>query len=222
MRPPIMLSKIPSELFGFYSKLGVKAALYARLRWRLCPFEEIEKHVPKEGTIIDIGCGYGLLANFLVLRSSKRDVTGIDLSVGRISVAQKTTDNRKKVQFKLMDALDLQSGEYSTVVMSDFLHHIDYQAQGELLARCYQKLPPGGLLIIEEVDNRPLWKYWFAIMSDKILNVGERQFFRGRHEFQELLQRIGFLVRTKKVDKGIPLSDILFICRKKGNSRISS
>jgi len=214
MRPRIMSSKIPSELFGFYSNLGLKAALYARLRWRLCPFEEIERHVPKEGTIIDIGCGYGLLANFLVLRSSKRDVTGIDLSVGRITVAQKTTDNRKKIQFELMDALDLQLGKYSTVIMSDFLHHIDCEAQEELLAHCYQKLPPGGLLIIEEVDGRPLWKYWFAVINDKILNVGERQFFRKQVEFQELLQRIGFLVKTKKVDKGLPLSDILFICRK--------
>jgi len=209
-----MLSKIPSELFDFYSNLGLRAAVYARLRWRLCPFEEIERHVPREGTIIDIGCGYGLLANLLALRSSRRDVTGIDLSVGRISIAQKTTDNRKKIQFKLMDALDFELGEYSTVIMSDFLHHIDCEAQKELLARCYQELVPGGLLIIEEVDNRPLWKYWFAIMSDKILNVGERQFFRSHREFQKLLQRIGFYVKTKKVDKDIPLSDTLFICKK--------
>ena len=209
-----MLSKIPSELFDFYSNLGLRAAVYARLRWRLCPFEEIERHVPREGTIIDIGCGYGLLANLLALRSSRRDVTGIDLSVGRISIAQKTTDNRKKIQFKLMDALDFELGEYSTVIMSDFLHHIDCEAQKELLARCYQELVPGGLLIIEEVDNRPLLKYWFAIMSDKILNVGERQFFRSHREFQKLLQRIGFYVKTKKVDKDIPLSDTLFICKK--------
>ena len=209
-----MLSKIPPELFDFYSGQGLKAALYARLRWRMCPFEEIERHVPKEGTIIDIGCGYGLLANFLALRSSERDVTGIDLSVGRISIAQKTTDNRNKIQFKLMDALDLQLGKYGTVIMSDFLHHLDCETQERLLSRCYQKLPSGGLLIIEEVDNRPLWKYWFAIVSDKILNVDERQFFRSYRDFQKLLERIGFHIKTKKVDKGIPLSDILFICKK--------
>lgn len=209
-----MLSKIPSQLFRFYSGLGLTVALYARLRWRLCPFKEIEKYVPKEGAIIDIGCGYGLLANFLVLKSVKREVTGIDLSLERIKVAQKTTDNRKKIQFKLMDALDLQLEKYNTVVMSDFLHHINFEAQEELLARCYQNLSTGSFLIIEEVDNRPLWKYWFAIMSDNILNIGERQFFRDHREFQKLLQRIGFLVKTKKVDEGIPLSDILFICKK--------
>ena len=212
-----MLSKIPSELFDFYSNLGLRAVLYTRMRWRLCPFEEIEKHVPKEGRIIDIGCGYGLLANFLALRSSKRDVIGIDLSVGRVRVAQKTTDSRTRVQFKLMDALDLRLGEYSTVVMSDFLHHIDSEAQHELLTRCYQELPTGSFLIIQEVDDRPRWKYWFAIMSDKILNVGERQFFRSSRDFQKLLHRIGFYIRVKKVDKGIPLSDVLFICEKKGS-----
>jgi 2-polyprenyl-3-methyl-5-hydroxy-6-metoxy-1,4-benzoquinol methylase len=209
-----MLSRIPSELFRFYSGQGLKTALYAYLRWRLCPFEEIERHTPKQGTIIDIGCGYGLLANYLVLKSNKRNVTGIDLSAGRIRVAQDTTDNRKKIRFKLMDALDLPLGKYSAVIMSDFLHHIDCEVQEELLARCYQKLPVGGLLIIEEVDNRPIWKYWFAFMSDKILNFGGAQFFRAGREFQKLLQRIGFQVETKRVDKGIPLSDILFICRK--------
>jgi len=217
-----MLSKIPPELFRLYSGHGLRVALYARLRWRLCPFEEIERHVPKEGTVVDIGCGYGLLANFMTLKSSKRNVTGIDLSVGRIGVAQKTTDNRKRIQFKLMNVLDLQLGKYSTVVMSDFLHHLDYESQEELLVCCYQRLPPRGFLIIEEVDDRPLWKYWFNIIVDRILNLGEGIFFRNYREFQELLQRIGFEVKTKKAHKGIPLSDILFICRKRGNLETSS
>jgi len=180
----------------------------------LCPFEEIERHIPKEGRIIDIGCGYGLLANFLASKSSKRDVIGIDLSAGRIGAAQKTTNNRRNICFKLMNALDLELGEPDAVVMSDFLHHIDYQTQQELLVRCYQKLRSGGFLIIEEVDNRPLWKYWFNTIVDRMLNIGEGIFFRNHQEFRELLERIGFKVSIEKAHKGLPLSDILFICRK--------
>lgn len=214
MKGRIMLSRIPSQLFRFYSGQGLKVALYAYLRWRLCPFEEIEKYVPKEGKIIDIGCGYGLLANFLVLESSKRDVTGVDLSSRRIKAAQETTDSRKNIRFQLMNVLDLEFRERDAVVMSDFLHHIDYRAQEELLAHCYQKLPPGGLLIIEEVDNKPLCKYWFNTIVDRILNIGEGIFFRNQREFRELLERVGFKVNIKKADKGLPLSDILYICRK--------
>jgi len=214
MKGTIMLSRIPSELFRFYSKQGLKVALYARLRWRLCPFEEIEEYVPKEGAIVDIGCGYGLLANFLVLKSDKRDVTGTDLSPGRISAAQETTRNRKGICFKLVNVLDLRLGEYRTMVMSDFLHHIDYQAQEKLLSRCYQKLPQGGLLVIEEVDNRPLCKYWFNTIVDRILNIGEGIFFRNQREFRELLERIGFKVNIEEANKGLPLSDVIFICTK--------
>jgi len=209
-----MLGRIPSELFRFYSSQGLKVALYAYLRWRLCPFEEMEKYVPNEGKIIDIGCGYGLLANFLALKSNRRDVIGVDLSGKRISVAQKTTDSRRKIRFKLVNVLDLQLGKYRAMLMSDFLHHIDYKAQEELLARCYQKISPGGLLIIEEVDNKPLCKYWFNTIVDRMLNIGEGIFFRNQREFQELLERIGFKVSIKKAHKGLPLSDILYICRK--------
>ncbi len=209
-----MLSRIPSQLFGFYSNQELRVALYAYLRWRLCPFEEIERHIPREGKIIDIGCGYGILANFLTLRSRKRDVTGIDLSVRRIRAAQETTDSRRNIRFKLMNVLDLELREPVAVVMSDFLHHIDYQSQEEVLIHCYEKLSPGGFLICQELNNRPLWKYWFAFVLDRILNIGERQFFRPHKEFQELLERIGFSVQIKKVDKHLPVADILFICKK--------
>ena len=209
-----MLSRVPSDLFRFYSNQGLKVALYAYLRWRLCPFEQIERHIPKEGRVIDIGCGYGLLANFLTLKSDKRDVTGVDLSAKRISIAQKTIDNREKIRFQLVNVLDLELGEYPAMVMSDFLHHIGYEAQEELLTRCYQRIRAGGILVIEEVDNRPLCKYWFNSLVDIMLNIGEGIFFRNQREFQELLERIGFKVSIEKAHKGVPLSDVLYICRK--------
>ena len=209
-----MLGRIPPELFRFYSHQGLRVSLYAYLRWRLCPFEEIESHIPKEGKIIDVGCGYGLLANFLVLRSNKRDVTGVDLSTKRIKAAQETTDSRKNIRFKLINVFDLKLREPDAVVMSDFLHHIDYQSQEVVLTHCYEKLSHGGLLVCQEVNNKPLWKYWFAFLIDRILNIGERQFFRPHQEFQELLERIGFTVKVRRVDKHLPLSDILYICKK--------
>ncbi len=209
-----MLSRIPSQLFRFYSGQGLRVAIYAYLRWRGCPFEAIESHIPREGKIIDIGCGYGLLANFLTLRSSKRDVTGIDLSVRRIRAAKETTGSRRNIRFKLMNVLDLELGELNAAVMSDFLHHIDYRAQEELLAHCYQKLPTGGLLIIEEVDDEPLCKYWFNTIVDRMLNIGKGIFFRNQREFRELLERIGFKVSVKEANKGLPLSDVIFICTK--------
>jgi len=211
-----MINAISKELCTLYSNMGVWVALYIRLRWRLCPFQLIEKQIPLKGTVIDIGCGYGLLSNLLALRSEDRHVIGVDLSPRRIKIAQKTVNGRRNIKFYLSDITKLKvwRGGCNAVVASDFLHHISYESQEELLRSCYQTLPKGGLLIIQDVDTEPCWKYYSASVIDAVLNPGMQICFRSRTEFLKLLRRIGFRVETKSVHKGLPLSDILYICRK--------
>lgn len=98
--------------------------------------------------------------------------------------------------------------------MSDFLHHLPYRHQEELLAVCCQKLSKNGLLIMEEVDGKPYWKYQFNIIVDGLLNLGKRIYFRNSSEYVKLLSRIGFQVSTETAHKGLPFSDILYLCRK--------
>ena len=119
-----MKEKIPQEIKNLYQEFGWKVKLYAVLRWRLCPFEEIEKYLPRQGVALDIGCGYGLLANFLALKSDQRQVIGLDNSLKRLAVAKSTVKNRPNIKFiqKDVSALDLPACQ--AVVMSDVLHHL--------------------------------------------------------------------------------------------------
>jgi len=205
---------IPQELFNLYSDLGVGVKWYVRLRWLICPFEKIAQHVPLKGTIVDVGCGYGLLSNLLALTSQERDVIGIDLSPRRIRVAQRTVKDRRNIKFLLQDASSLRVEKCDVFVMSDFLHHLSYRHQEELLAVCCQKLSKNGLLIMEEVDGKPYWKYQLTIIVDGLLNLGERIYFRNSSEYVKLLSRIGFQVSTEAAHKGLPFSDILYLCKK--------
>jgi len=209
-----MFKRIPQELFNLYSDLGSAVISYVRLRWRICPFEKIMQHVPLKGTIVDVGCGYGLLGNLLALSSPERDVIGIDLSPRRIRVAQGTIKGRRNIRFLLQDANSLKIEKCDVFVMSDFLHHVPYQHQEQLLAMCYQKLSKNGLLIMEEVDDKPYWKYQFTIVVDVLLNLGHRIYFRSSPEYLSLLSRIGFQTKTEVAHKGLPFSDILYLCRK--------
>ena len=177
-----MFKRIPQELFNLYSDLGSAVVSYVRLRWRICPFEKIMQHVPLKGTIVDVGCGYGLLSNLLALTSPERDVIGIDLSPRRIRVAQRTVKDRRNIKFLLQDASSLRVEKCDVFVMSDFLHHLSYRHQEELLAVCCQKLSKNGLLIIEEVDDKPFWKYQFNIRVDVLLTLGTRRSFRSSSE----------------------------------------
>ncbi len=210
-----MHKRIPQELFNLYSDLGAAVIWYVRLRWRICPFEKIAQHVPLKGTIVDVGCGYGLLSNLLALTSPERDVIGIDLSPKRIRAAQRTVKDRRNIKFLLEDANSFKIEECDVFIMSDFLHHLSYRHQEELLAVCYQKLSKNGLLIMEEVDGRPYWKYQFTIIADGLLNLGKKISFRKSSEYLELLSRIGFQVKTETAHKGLPVSDILYLCKKR-------
>lgn len=69
---------IPTFLYQLYSKSKLWIKIYIKLRWQLCPFEKIERLIPKKARVIDIGCGFGLLANYLALTSEDRAAVGID------------------------------------------------------------------------------------------------------------------------------------------------
>lgn len=209
-----MLGKIPEELFALYSDLGEAIVWHVILRWQLCPFAEVAKYVPTKGTVIDVGCGYGLLTNLLALTSPERHVIGVDLSLKRIRVAQKTINNRNNIEFWLKDIENLPLPECAAMVMTDFLHHIPYQQQEKLLISWHQKLTRGGSLLIEEHDSRPWWKYLCSLIADHGLNLGKQIFFRNSTGYKNLLSRIGFQVETRSIDKGLPFADVLYLCRK--------
>ena len=98
-----MLSKIPPDLLELYRPMTSRESFYLRTRWRLCPFERVESLIPKEGSILDFGCGCGLLTNLLALRGPSRSVLAVDLDRDRIRVAERSVKDRKNVRFRCGD-----------------------------------------------------------------------------------------------------------------------
>ena len=50
-------------------------------------FERSDETVPRQGTILDLGCGYGMAAHWLTQGSPDRTVIGWDYDAGKIRVA---------------------------------------------------------------------------------------------------------------------------------------
>ncbi len=46
---------------SMYRNVGYWSGAYARIRMALCPLLDIEEALPKMGTLVDVGCGAGLL-----------------------------------------------------------------------------------------------------------------------------------------------------------------
>ena len=76
------------ELLRLYAFRDPLSRLEYRLRLAICPFEEVARHVPHDASVLELGCGYGLLANLLALEAPSRSVIGIDSEPSRIAVAR--------------------------------------------------------------------------------------------------------------------------------------
>lgn len=205
---------IPTEVERLYDFLGFFDKAYIKLRWRLCPFYLIEKFLPKKGIIIDVGCGYGLLANYLALKHNERNVYGYDLNQRRIKIANKSIKNRGNIHFEAKDVKMLKLNSCDAIVMSDFLHHIPYKEQKNLARQAHNKLKKGGILMIQDIGRKPLWKYYIAIFIDNVVNFFPKLYYFSSSSFKYMLEKNGFIVNVIRADKSLPLPDVLFVCKK--------
>lgn len=209
-----MKQKIPLEIKKLYQKNNLSKRAYISLRWRLCPFEEIEKYLPDSGIILDIGCGYGLLSNFLAFKSNRRRVIGIDNSQKRLEIAKSTVGNRFNIAFIQEDINNLKLSNCQGAAISDVLHHLSEENFNSLLVEIYKKLEPGGKLIIEEVDNKPFLKYLSNLFIDHVLYPNQKINFRPVSYWKKLLEKIGFQIDIIPAHCHLPLADVILVCSK--------
>ena len=163
---PKKMKKNISKIIKNYPSL--LSRIYNRLRLILIPFKKIEKYVP-EGTVLDVGCGYGLFSIYLAL-SSKRDVIGSDLDKDRISIAKKASKNinLNNIRFYAKDLMD-DMKNLDAIIMVDVLHHIPYKKQEILLKK------------------------------DKIMTMFEIQYFISSDNLISFLKENGFKIKRKDI-----------------------
>lgn len=195
------------------------SSLFARIRFWDAPFIEVERIVPKEGFIVDLGCGEGIFTNFLALSSFDRKILGVEIDKKRISQADHKLPN---ISFKLGDAAKVDIPMTDAIVLFDLLHHLpSYGAQEQLIRLCRQKLKNKGSLIVVEVGRKPFLKYLLSWVTDAIVvpMLFEKKFFstkffyRSADEWKDLFTRNGFQVKTMEAHKGKPFSHVIFECK---------
>jgi SAM-dependent methyltransferase len=195
-----------------YFNLGY-VTVFMYFRFCHAPYKLLESLVPKQGKIIDLGCGYGFFSNLLGLASPEREVIGIEISSRKLKYAPRGVSN---VKFVNADITKMDIEDCDAIVLIHVLHHLrSYQEQEILLNNCYKRLRGGGKLIVAEIDRHPFWKYLFSVFIDNTLYFGDRFFFRTEEGFKDLFTRIGFKVeKILPAHKKVPLSHKIFVCTK--------
>lgn len=184
------------------------------------PILELVKLIEKKGTILDLGCGDGFLANYLALKSPDREVIGIEQNNERIKLAEK---GLKNVRFLKGDITEDKLPPSNTVLLIHVLHHLNsFQDQERLIKKCFNTLSKGGQLIIVEIDKKPYFKYLLTLFVDSfivpILFEGrlfnKSIFFRSKVAWESLLKKIGFKVEVYATHSKKPFSHLILKCSK--------
>jgi 2-polyprenyl-3-methyl-5-hydroxy-6-metoxy-1,4-benzoquinol methylase len=204
-----------SELIRLYNNQDVYIRFYVKARSRLLKLDYYLKFLPRRGLIIDVGCGYGVLANYMSLYLPDSQIIGIDLNIKRIDAALKTIGSRKNINFLAEDATQWVWPDCTGISMTDFLHHVSPPEQEKVLHKAFQSLKKDGVLLISEVDTtaKPAYRYWASYLSDRFLYPLTWSYFRKPSELTGILSRLGFKVETINLSDRI-FAGILYICRK--------
>ena len=187
--------------------------VYSRARLIMLPFKAINGALPEKGLIYEIGSGFGVLAAYLAFCAPQRQVVGIDFDKEKIKTA-KSEWKDTNISFVWADALTYPYKQFQGAILSDFLHHLEYTSQEEILKRLAKKVAKRGTVIIKEIDKNDgiftlcsrLWDYLFY-PHDKI-------YYRSKQELSQLLSTLGFIVKVKRQVRWFPGSTYVFICKK--------
>jgi SAM-dependent methyltransferase len=123
------------------------------------PWHRIHARIPRDATVLDVGCGSGELGAMLSDRA--RDVDGIELNEERAAAAREHL--RTVVTSEGGPATDAElPGQYDVVIFADVLEHIVEPA--ETLRWAASKLAADGK-ILALIPNSANWKFRRQILK---------------------------------------------------------
>lgn len=193
---------------------GIKNKIFVFFKWLIFPFENIEKYLPKQGEIVDIGCGEGVLSIYLSYKERKRYVYGIDFDKDKIVLAKKAGQGFKNLEFKISDALSWDK-RIDGLVISDTFHHFPRKTQELFLKKAATLLKKRGVLVIKEINKDDLIRSKLSRFWDFILYPKDEINYWSILDFKSRLKALGFQVSVKREAILFPGSTILYICSKK-------
>ena len=213
-----MRSEAILDVIRAYDDPIVRAYCWGRfwiLRQRF--LDEIGQYLPARGRVLDVGCGFGLFSLYFASVRPGLVLAGLDRNARRIAMARSAAQRLglANVRYEVGDARDFRGGElFDAAYMLDIVHHIPEETVRPLLDQLAKALPPGGRLLVKDVDRQPTYKRWFTHVLDRLMDPRSPVRYWGAEELQPLLEASGFRVYRHLMVDFLPYPHILYICER--------
>jgi cyclopropane fatty-acyl-phospholipid synthase-like methyltransferase len=214
-----MRSEAIRSVIGAYDDWIVRGYCWGRfgiLRQRF--LDEIGQYLPARGRVLDVGCGFGLFSLYYASVCPGLQIAGLDRNARRIAMARAAARRLglANVRYEVGDARDFRGGTlFDAAYMLDIVHHVPEEAVRPLLEQLAKVLPPGGRLLIKDVERRPAWKRWFTHALDKVMDPASPVRYWSGEELQALAEDVGFRVYRHLMVDFLPYPHVLYVCERR-------
>ena len=161
----------------------------------------------REGTVVDLGCGYGPLSYMLTMLSDRRRIVGVDYDAEKIETARHSFLRRPETEFVHADLRTAELPEADAFLLLDVLHYMQPEEQRGLIARCAARLKAGGRIIIRDGDAGKAERHKTTAMTEvwstKIVGFNKTDgelHFTSTPELQQTARRLGLEIHAAHPD----------------------
>jgi 1-acyl-sn-glycerol-3-phosphate acyltransferase len=209
------------QLIYNYLYKGPVLEWYMRIKTRLeNNYELFDELVPRQGNILDIGCGYGFMDYMLHFVSPARTITGIDYDEEKIATANHCYLRTDKLRFYATDAMEFAFEKYDVIILADMLHYLQPEQQKILIKKCFLHTNEGGSIIIrdgnKDLEERHKGTKLTEFFSTKLIGFnktsGKTLSFLSGDFIREMALSNGFDCR--EIDNTKFTSNIVFVLTK--------
>src|SRR5256885_16826952 len=150
-----------------YRSAPLGARLFVHGRAFLSDLAFVERFVPRNGFVVDLGCGHGLFACLLRESSDNRRVLGIDLDPRKVEVARGAVRDTQWLRFEVGDIVTDPPPKCDVVTIVDVLYLLPFEQQEQVLRNAAAALGEGGPLVVKAQERRADPRYAITYAQEK-------------------------------------------------------